>query len=67
MYLWCAQCNHAHLRSDWEIQGFEYGGCPSCGCSEYRNALAWEQIASANNYPLQPDSKTIYLPHPVLF
>jgi hypothetical protein len=67
MYLWCAKCNHAHLRTHWILKGAKYGVCPSCGCSEYRNALDWDPIAKVNDYPPEPNRSQVYPPYPVLF
>lgn len=56
MYLWCQRCEHAHPVTRWSPLPHEkYGVCPSCGCSEYRNAVPWEQIQAANDYPPIPD------------
>lgn len=64
MYLWCSQCNHATPEASWTRTNHKYGVCPKCGCSSYRNAIEWEMIAAANNYPYVPDEKEIYLSHP---
>jgi hypothetical protein len=67
MYLWCANCCHAHLRSNWIVKSAKYGVCPSCGCSEYRNAYDWLTIAQANGYPIEPNNREVYPVQPVLF
>lgn len=67
MYLWCSRCWYAHLRERWMTPHHKYGSCPSCGVSEYRNAVAWEKIAAANGYPHEPDKHVKYEPEPTLF
>lgn len=67
MYLWCANCCHAHLREKWEVAGEKYGVCPTCGCSEYRNAVEWSVISQANDYEEIPNVTIPYPLQPVLF
>jgi hypothetical protein len=38
----------------------KYGSCPTCGASEYRNAVPWAQIARANGYPDHPEPRVKY-------
>lgn len=67
MYLWCSRCQHAHPRINWEVPQTKYGVCPTCGSSEYNNALDWILVADANGYSDIPDRNKEYPLHPVLF
>lgn len=67
MYLWCSRCYHAAPETSWSVKTYKYGVCPRCGVSEYKNAVKWEMIAIANDYPLHPIMGTRYPPQPELF